>query len=163
MTVITFPCSPERAPRQRSTEEVVGEYLGCWVPPSTWTIDENDVVYLDDTEYNDAAAFFAQYGFMIERQGPLVSFREGWLYLAITLRIYLGDKKKHPATYSTRTQKWSEDDHDYLAALVNNDLSRIVRLAPLTLFARELQKRMKTPQGTALRHLALVSLQALPK
>lgn len=155
----TTPGAQLEEPREPTIEELAAELLGCWVPPKTWSVDENDVVYLNDDEYKEAAAFWAQHGFSIERTGPLDSFMEGWAYLAAKPRKFIGYKTKYPKTYASQTKKWSKEDHEYLAALIANDLPQIARLAPHTIFARELREKMKTPNGSALRHLALISSQ----
>jgi hypothetical protein len=59
-------------------------------------------------------------------------------------------QREHPDTYATFLRKFTDDEHNYTAAVSNNDTATASRLAPLTIFAFNVRRAMTVTGGCAL-------------
>lgn len=109
-------------------------------------------VYFEDQTPGDAAyspedqarlaAFFSWFGFDVDAAGDLESLAAGWSFLGSEIGSAAAYQRKHPDTFQALHGDWSQDQLDYLAAVVSGDIGAARALAFLIPLGAELAKAM---------------------
>lgn len=120
-------------------------------PDPLWVLEDDS-----HTEFSpdDAAAvteYFRRLGVQVDTTGPYTSMHLGWAYLqskVVSRCVYLED---NPRIYDALTENWPKARQEYAMAVFEGDDAKAAQLLPQTSFWFELQEKMRTPGGCALK------------
>ena len=126
----------------------VGRFM---MPDPLWVLEDDSQTHFEASDERAVHEYFSWYGVQVDAEGPFKSLVEGWRYLQGKVGFMASMLQKHESTYRGLSRKWSAAQHEYLESVVQGDFARSRVLVRNTVFWFELQEKMRTQDGCALR------------